>query len=139
MAYSRKPSPACLAARSLAKKISEMTEEQKQAFLAKFPAIVTVEGHALAVGNMVMALNQRQDATVVGGFKQWQQAGRQVRQGQKALWIFAPSVKKAETAGEADSVYFRLVPVFDVTQTEDAAEAREQACIEGMLEAQGII
>ena len=85
MAY-RKPSPAYLAARSLAKKISEMTEEQKQAFLAKFPAIVTVEGHPLTVHNMVMALNQREDATVIGGFRQWQQAGRQVRQGQKAIW-----------------------------------------------------
>ena len=85
-----------------------------------------------------MALNQREDATVIGA-SEWQQAGRQVRQGQKAIWIFAPSVKKAETAGEADNIYFRLVPVFDVTQTDDAAEAREQACIEGMLEAQGII
>ena len=62
-------------------------------------------------------------ASRVAGFRQWEKLGRAVRRGQKALWILAPSKwkKEVETAAgkeEREGLYFRQVPVFDISQTE---------------------
>ncbi len=62
--------------------------------------------------------------TLVTGYRGWQRLGRQVRKGEKALYILAPRVKKvcfeADGAeGMASEVLtgFRLVCVFDLCQT----------------------
>ncbi len=74
--------------------------------------------------NQIMIAMQRPDATQVAGFKKWQELNRQVRKGEKAIGIFAPSIKKyTETDENGDEetrrvMRFRIVSVFDVSQTD---------------------
>ncbi len=125
----KKPNPRREAARELARKISQMSEEDKAAFIARFPAVVTVDGRALSGRNAMLVLMQCETATIVGGFRQWINAGRCVRKGEQGLWIWIPS-QKGETeksdawlpgatgAGEAATeTRFFMAPVFDVSQT----------------------
>ena len=65
---------------------------------------------------------QRPDATTVASYRRWIELGRQVRRGESAMRILAPSVRRGrdDTTGEetASMRTFVLVPVFDVSQTE---------------------
>jgi hypothetical protein len=70
---------------------------------------------------LIVALHGYSEAR---GFRQWEEAGRHVVKGQKALYILAPCVKKFEAEGddgtteEHSAVYgFRCVPVFGLEQT----------------------
>lgn len=88
--------------------------------------------HNYSFANTMLILAQCPDATRVAGFKSWQKLGRQVRKGEKALWLLAPRTFKPkpdadaadEGAGEEVEpsksivVSFRPVPVFDVSQTD---------------------
>jgi len=81
--------------------------------------------HNYSWGNVLLILKQRPDAQVVAGFKKWQEMGRHVKRGEKALWILAPCTRKFverdETGEEKERVVvtgFRGVPVFDASQTE---------------------
>jgi hypothetical protein len=125
-------------ARGLARQITNMTEEQKAKWMARAP-ILTMDLRALSGKNHMLVAMQCDTATMVGGFRQWLAAGRAVRKGQSAIYIFAPAGnRKAEASaprsaepGAADaeageSVRFLLVPVFDVSQT-DEVEAIETA------------
>lgn len=63
--------------------------------------------------------------SLVAGYRGWQKLGRHVIKGEKALYIFAPQIKRAvepsefERAGDTLRKIdgFRLVSVFDVSQT----------------------
>jgi hypothetical protein len=78
--------------------------------------------HRYSFGNCMLIAMQRPDAEQVAGFKAWQQLGRQVRKGEKAIRILAPMVVKERDAagGETGDTFtlFRAVPVFDVAQTD---------------------
>nr|WP_281412235.1 DUF6782 family putative metallopeptidase [Miltoncostaea marina] len=67
-------------------------------------------------------LSQRPDATTVASYRRWIALGRQVRRGEQALRIWAPSVRRErdEATGEETAAVrrFVLVPVFDISQTE---------------------
>ena len=71
--------------------------------------------------NVLLILNQRPDATRVAGYRAWQALGHQVLAKESALRIFAPMKyqKTDATDGEVASEVrgFKLVPVFDVSQT----------------------
>jgi len=73
-------------------------------------------------GNAMLIAWQRPTATQVAGFRAWQKMGRQVRKGEKAIWILAPMVYKVTDPkdGEERVVIrgFKSVPVFDVAQTD---------------------
>lgn len=81
-------------------------------------------------GNQLMIAMQRPDATRVAGFKAWKKIDRHVRKGEKSIRIWAPMVlKRRDENGEPDKdgdtfLRFRLVPVFDIAQT-DGAELPE--------------
>jgi len=101
--------------------------KEKQEEIAVKLGTVTCEGHRLSTHNMIFLFCQDQGAhplAMVGGFRQWKKAGRQVQKGEHAAgYIYVPlGVKK--DGEETDGVRFRLVPVFDVTQTEEI-ETRE--------------
>ncbi len=72
--------------------------------------------------NTLLILSQRPDATRVASFRHWQELGRQVRRGERALRIWAPSVRRERderTGKETATVRaFVLVPVFDISQTD---------------------
>ena len=60
-------------------------------------------------------------ATEVAGYREWQEAGRQVRKGEHGIQLTAPVVKKDAETGEARVVNVRTVTVFDVSQTDEIA------------------
>jgi antirestriction protein ArdC len=78
--------------------------------------------HRYSWGNCALIAMQRPEATQVAGFKSWQQVGRQVRKGERSIRIMAPmSVKERDETGDETGervIFFRAVPVFDVSQTE---------------------
>lgn len=128
---------AALARRDALKKIacmvSEMTPDQRRAMVHKFGAIVNCEGRALSEYNSIFVLSQAQNASMLGGFRQWRKVGRKVRKGAKALAIWIPTGSSEEnTEAAADLTVadvgqdvksatmrprFRLVWVFDILQT----------------------
>ncbi len=80
-----------------------------------------------------MIWQQNENATMVAGFRAWQKLGRTVKKGEKGIAIFAPMPfkKKAEDGNGqkaktsepksdegAQMMGFRVVHVFDVSQTE---------------------
>lgn len=87
--------------------------------------------HTYSFSNVQLILAQRPDATRVAGYRTWEQLGRQVRKGERAIWILAPRFykpKQAEETPDADDnkdpgddqgrIYFKAVPVFALEQTE---------------------
>ena len=106
----------------IAKAVVGMSDEHRQALVAQVGSILTVAGHPLTVRNACMLLMQREGVSVVGGYRQWQEAGRQVRKGEKSLGILAPRQfsKEAEDGTVKAGVYFQTAAVFDVSQTEPA-------------------
>jgi hypothetical protein len=76
--------------------------------------------HAYSWGNVCLMLAQRPDATRVAGYVAWQQLGRQVMKGERAIKIVVPMPKKMETdAGEeATRLRFGVGNVFDLSQTD---------------------
>lgn len=63
----------------------------------------------------MLIISQFPEATKVAGYKTWKSLGREVKPGEKAIWIKAPvKIKK----GLTESTLFRFVPVFDISQTQ---------------------
>ena len=70
--------------------------------------------------NSFLIYIQCPEATYVAGYRKWQQLGRQVRKGEKAISILAPIIKKVEEEGKEEKrpVGFRTASVFDLSQTD---------------------
>lgn len=75
--------------------------------------------------NVLLILTQRADATQVAGFRSWQQRGRQVRKGEKAIRIYGYSSRTVTetdpaTGDEQDRKVptFPILSVFDISQTD---------------------
>jgi len=84
--------------------------------------------------NIMLIHSQSPVATKVAGFSVWRdEFNRTVKKGESAIWIYAPSKSKSQVetekidddsgkitkqTEEIEIVRFRLVPVFDVSQTE---------------------
>jgi hypothetical protein len=72
--------------------------------------------------NVLLISAQRPDATRVAGYRAWQALGHQVLAKESALWIFAPIKYRRDDPPEGELAQeirgFKLVPVFDVGQTE---------------------
>jgi antirestriction protein ArdC len=73
--------------------------------------------------NQMLIWKQRQDASYVGGFNTWLKCGRHVRKGEKGISIFAPMFfrDKRKTEGaetETQRIWFKVVYVFDISQTD---------------------
>jgi len=83
--------------------------------------------HEYSLGNQILIALQKPDATRVAGFNTWKNLGRWVKKGATGIAILAPVMppkpKKEEREGEEEDlplspVYFKVVHVFDVSQTE---------------------
>ena len=111
--------------RALARKIGAMTNDERSALAARLPAITTVEGRALSMFNQCMLAVQCPQATLVGGFRQWINAGRAVRKGEHGAAIWVPMKprkadgEQTETTEDGDKPAFMLGTVFDVSQTDE--------------------
>ena len=106
--------------RKLAAKVAALTDAQRAELAAKMP-VITVKQHPLSIRNQILcAFQSESPVTVVGGFKQWIEAGRCVRKGEKGIYIMHPCTKKGE--GESDeSTFFRFAAIFDISQTDALA------------------
>lgn len=78
--------------------------------------------HHYSFRNSLLIALQMPEATQVAGFRRWQEMGRQVRKGEKALYILAPlaySQTDEETGEKVRALRgWRMVAVFDVSQTD---------------------
>jgi uncharacterized membrane protein (UPF0127 family)/antirestriction protein ArdC len=86
--------------------------------------------HDYSIGNLILITIQKPEATRVAGFRTWKDLGRWVKKGEKGIAIlapcFPPKEKKPETEEgeeeeaeiEVSPVYFKVVHVFDVSQTD---------------------
>ncbi len=109
--------------KELRKKLTQLSQEERQALIDHI-GIVTVEGHRLSDTNNVLVQFQFPNATVVGGYNQWQKANRQVKKGEHGFVIWFPTgVKKdQETTPDPDDIHFLTAVVFDISQTEEKGE-----------------
>ena len=74
--------------------------------------------HSYSFNNALLIYLQRPDASLVAGYKRWQELGRQVRKGETGIAILAPIVRRIEDKDEKQVVGFRSARVFDVAQTD---------------------
>lgn len=88
--------------------------------------------HRYSFGNVILIAAQFPAATFVTGYRRWQELGRQVRKGERAVRILAPIIHRGrrvdrETVDDSEEdgeeveeppVAFRTVAVFDVSQTD---------------------
>jgi len=85
--------------------------------------------HNYSLGNQILIMMQKPEATRVAGFQTWKNLDRWVKKGASGIAILAPVMppkekqEKKEGEAEADElaptpVYFKVVHVFDIGQTE---------------------
>ncbi len=92
--------------------------------------------HSYSLGNLMLIMVQKPEATRVAGLRQWNRLGRHVRPGEKGIMILAPmavwkkSDRESEPASEDETsesersetrekiTLFKPVYVFDISQTE---------------------
>lgn len=87
---------------------------------------VAAKFHKYSFGNVMLITVQNSSATRVAGYHKWQELGRQVRKGEKGIAILAPIPRyenvENEQTGETEKVqsgiWFKIVHVFDIEQTE---------------------
>lgn len=88
--------------------------------------------HSYSLGNLMLIQAQMPEATQIAGFRKWQELGRQVRKGERAIKIFGYAERKAREGeddgtlkknakGEAIVSYFPMLSVFDIDQTDATA------------------
>lgn len=63
--------------------------------------------------------------TVVGGYRQWQRAGRQVQKGEHGSIIWFPRMSKNEETDTEELKGFMLATVFDVSQTKEIGASED--------------
>jgi hypothetical protein len=119
--------------RALVKQVGDLSATERADIAARC-MVTTCEGHPLSVfNNAFLACQTDAPLTIVGGFRQWSKAGRAVRSGEHAAgYIYVPlnSQKNDDAAdageegrdGQRERLRFRLVPVFDVAQTDERTE-----------------
>jgi hypothetical protein len=84
--------------------------------------------HEYSIGNQILIMLQKPDATRVAGFVTWKDLGRWVKKGEKGIAILAPVMPpkpkpeekppEEEIEIEPQPLYFIVVYVFDISQTE---------------------
>ncbi len=96
--------------------------------------------HEYSLGNIILIMLQKSDASRVAGFNTWKDLGRYVKKGEHGISILAPcwntrprkvkviekdpdtgedvEVEKTIHPAEPDAKYFKVVSVFDYSQTD---------------------
>lgn len=106
------------------KKVAGMTVEQRQELIGKIGVIPTVVGAALSPFNSCLVMYQNRDVSMVGGFRQWKAAGRNIKKGEHGLGIWIPTSKSKEDNPEETETRFFMGTVFDISQTEEIVEKK---------------
>lgn len=112
--------------RDLRKKLANLTDEQKAAII-KNSMVLSIQGTPLSIHNTMLLYLQSDtihtQPSVVGGYRQWQEQGKQVKKGEKSMMIWAPTNRKKDESKEEndEDITFFPVNVFDISQTETIA------------------
>lgn len=112
----------------LVKKIAEMPPEEVEKMKERIN-IITCEGLPLSGRNSLLldlqAAYENIKIVMIGGFKQWNKVNRTVKKGEKSkLEILIPcNASKNEEDNEAKKIFFKWLPVFDISQTEELTQA----------------
>lgn len=94
-----------------------------------------------SLNNQLLIWLQYPEATAVAGYREWATRNRQVRKGEKAIWILAPKAWAREDEATGEKVWgvsgFKPVPVFAVEQTDgdplpEVVEPPVGPCPEGL-------
>ena len=119
--------------KQLDKGLSDIFEQKR--FQDLLQTMAQFKGYSL--NNTLLIMTQKPQATMVQGYKAWQELGRFVNKGETGIRILAPNIKKKEmdkldpitkkpklnNKGEVEKenkrviTGFRMVSVFDVSQT----------------------
>ena len=92
------------------------TEAARSAAMKKYLEVCTRFYRYSPTNQLLIAL-ERPDATQVAGFNAWKKFNRFVRRGEKGIPILAPCIVKDDETEDKKLVGFRVVYVFDVSQT----------------------
>ncbi len=84
---------------------------------------VAARFHRYSPNNVLLITVQRPEATLVAGYRTWQQLGRQVLRGEQGIAILAPVITRADPEPDQETTGkvlrgFRVTHVFDVSQTD---------------------
>lgn len=104
----------------LRNKLLSLTEAQRESFASK-GLVSTIEGRILSLHNTILLYLQSNGSfpTIVGGYKQWQRARRQVMKDSHGYLIWFPiGTKDEETDNIIEAERFYMATVFDISQTE---------------------
>ncbi len=72
-----------------------------------------------SLNNQLYILMQNDKAKTIYGIKKWNLLGRRIKEGEKALKIFAPIIKKSDDSDKEIKVLgYKRESVFDISQTE---------------------
>jgi antirestriction protein ArdC len=113
--------------RSTIEQLANETDSARQSELFKAYLRTSAAFWNYSWGNQMLIWRQRPDATYIGGFHTWLKCGRYVRKGEKGIAILAPmffrdKVKAQDgTETETERIWFKVVYVFDLSQTDGAA------------------
>lgn len=110
------------------KQLDQELQKGKSDLLVKFLSTMS-NFHSYSFNNQLLIVTQAPEATRVAGFNSWKKFGRFVKKGEKGIRILAPMIGKVQDVDESielaaegekqKQVYgFRVVPVFDVSQTD---------------------
>lgn len=91
----------------------------KEANIPTIRLIKTLNGAFLSPFNSLLVVMQNDESSLVGGYQQWLKQERKVLKGSSALWIWHPLInKKSEEDEPNEEIRFKLIPVFDISQTD---------------------
>jgi len=77
--------------------------------------------HNYSFGNIFLIYCQMPEASMIAGYRKWQELGRQVKKGEKSLAILAPLIRKDPDTKEEEVFGYKSASVFDISQTEGEA------------------
>jgi hypothetical protein len=106
----------------IVKQVAAMDDTAREILAAEI-MVTTCEGRTLSGNNQCLIAVQCQNATIVGGFRQWIEQGRCVRKGEHGLMIWIPVARKAKEDGAPSETGFIMGTVFDISQTEEIPAA----------------
>ena len=103
--------------------LATLTEEAKNSREVLAYLDFTSKFHNYSFYNTLSIFFHCPTATQVAGFATWKKLGRHVRKGERGIPILAPCFKRKSEVDEEDAdekiiSFFKMVYVFDVSQTE---------------------
>lgn len=125
--YENNPNPASTLLGQIDGGVQQLLQEMGQGKSERLGRYLdfTSRFHKYSVHNQILIFLQCPNATLVAGYRKWQDMGYQVAKGQKGIRIFAPRpyhLTDDETQETKERLGFASVSVFDVSQLVNVAE-----------------